>query len=107
MKIFIWMLLLYSVPFIFLMMTLLDAKTKKYYTLGKTLASVGFIIVAIVSGMIGNHQIDVWSTMPVCLGMFYLESIIRTRKKNSFWLDYACFFVVTLVSFYPLPAWEA
>ena len=103
MKIFIWMLLLYSVPFIFLMMTLLDAKTKKYYTLGKTLASVGFIIVAIVSGMIGNHQIDVWHTMPaflLCLSGDVLLGIYNQNKKKEFFLAGLCVFLCGHIGFF-------
>lgn len=103
MKLFIWMLLLYSIPFAFLMVTLLYSKSKKYYTLGKTLASLGFIVVAIVSGLEGTHLIDVWHTMPaflLCLTGDVLLGIYNQNKQKEYFLAGLCVFLCGHIGFF-------
>lgn len=103
MKLFIWMLLLYSIPFTFLMMTLLYSKSKKYYTLGKTLASIGFIVVAIISGFKGTHLIDVWHTMPaflLCLTGDVLLGVYNQNKHKEYFLAGLCVFLCGHIGFF-------
>lgn len=99
----IWMMLLYTIPFLFLMVTLLCDKWKQYYTLGKTISSVCFILVAIVSGIKGNHLVDVWFTMPafaLCLLGDVLLGIYNQNRKKPFFLAGLCVFLCGHIGFF-------
>lgn len=103
MKLILWMLLLYTIPFLFLMVTLLCDKWKKFYTLGKTLSSIGFILVAVVSGIEGDNLSNVWHTMPafvLCLSGDVILGIYNQNKKKKFFLLGLCVFLCGHIGFF-------
>lgn len=93
---------LYTLAFGFLMVTLLCEAWKKYYTLGKTINSLAFILVAIYAGNHGNHQEALLITLPafvLCLGGDVLLGIFNQVKKKGFFLAGLLVFLAGHIAF--------
>lgn len=93
---------LYTLPFGFLMVTLLVEPWKKHYTLGKTVSSLAFMSVLIFAGFHGNHVTAVYITLPaftLCLVGDVLLGIFNQTKQKQFFLAGLCVFLAGHIGF--------